>query len=241
MRVRRVIVTKAANVSDPDGLAHHANVAKCWRLPNDHVLFEFYHSVFDCIYDNDPCVTNAALQDEATRRLGNEAASIERGLLAPLYRIVKDTSDATMLLVPTRAALYLFLGRRKNEISWPDLGVSSGWESRKHVRIAGCLRRAKRSQSFPKLESVVTEWISSMAENGVLIERGPTATKDGYYFSINVRCTEPCGDALMALYMLVTLSPPETGLEKVGFFDEEDFNSEFLQIGGPRRTSQLYL
>ncbi len=66
-------------------------------------------------------------------------------------------------------------------------------------------------------------------------------SSDGYYFSSNLRSAEPCGDALMALYMLLTLSAPETGVEKVGFFDEIDFTSEFLQIGGPRRTSQLYL
>jgi hypothetical protein len=231
MRVRRVIITKNANVNNIETLPLHPNVRKCWRLPREYVLFEFYHPVFERIYDQDPAVANAARSDEIVRSQTAEAIAEERNLLAPLYRDIGNPSNALTLLVPSKAATYFFVGRGKGRISWPRTGYSPGWESSTRIRVDGRLFMAL-PEAVEGLRTVLREWSDSMTKIGEM-KAIETLIIDGTHFSAICEFEGPCGDAAMALFMLLTETRNLSSLEAVGFFFPDDISSTLFEAGDP--------
>jgi hypothetical protein len=227
------VVTQNSNVADIGALLRHENVIKCWRLPREYVLFEFYHPVFDHIYEINPQVKHTALGNESIRSQTAAASAIERGLLGPLYRKTQSPSDAVMLLVPAKTVFYEFLGARKGRIPWPDLGCSPGWESVRSVFITG-QRESVSPEKEAALKEVFQEWLDTMKELGVM-NQADSIRLVGHSFETVGEFTEPCGDAAIALYMLLTETRKITTVQSIGFFAPTDTIRRYLPIGRTRR------
>jgi len=230
MRIRKVIITKNATIANRTILNRHPNVKKCWFLPQQYTLFEFYHPVFERIYDSDLTVANAARLDPAVRAETIAAVTEEQVLLAPLYQNVERPSDALTLLVPSQTVMYYFLGLGKGQIQWPRLERSVGWETAQSIRVEGRLSSVA-SNNIEELGVVLREWSESMTALGELSVLLP-AEFSSNSFSAKCDFHSACGDASMALFMLLTESRYLTGLEAVGFFLPGDLSASFVEIGG---------
>jgi len=235
---RKVIITAKQNLESSEKAFASDHVRKLWLLPRNQVLLEFYHPSFEMT--RNPRI--AGLWDDSSRQAAADAVQKEKALLGPLYRRLRTPSDALMLLIPSRTAIYEFVGFGKGKIALPQAGCSSGWESVKEIRIAGKL--SHRSEAFEKrkaaFETVIDEWSGALKELGVEVNVNCSPFV-GTYFSRMAQFSEPCGDACMALFMLATITRPTTDVECLGFFHEGDFETPFLEIGGPGRTEQVRL
>ena len=228
--MREVIITKDSNLIDLDTLAQNPIVRKCWRLAKGYTLIEPYDPVLD-----DPRISSAARHKEPLKSQLNAFYSEQAKLLAPLYEHVKP-SDAGMALIPGTRTVYRFLGRDKLRIRWPEIGCSRGWESANTVRISGRLVAAI-PETIQGLNTVLKEWLDSMAAVSQirLVRSMAFADRD---FTLIAEFADACGDAAMALYILLTETRGLTSLEAVGFFLPDDFSSPFVQIGGPGKSHQ---
>jgi hypothetical protein len=236
MRIRRVIITKVGSLADVPRVQEHPNVRGYWSLPQGYSLFEFYHPVYERIWDNDPAVSNPAWQEPSVKSQAAEAVAQEASLLAPLYRVVGNTSNAMTLMVPSKTSMYDFLGLGKGRIQWPQIGKSVDWEIARAIRVAGRLSETA-PENVKELEIVIGEWSDCMKSVGALNEVEELAFRNNY-FTANCSFAVPCGDATMALFMLFTETRYLTFLEAAGFFLPQDFSTPFLDIGGPGRSYQ---
>lgn len=229
MRSRKVIVTRKSETVHPEALATHPNVRGLWWLPHGYMLFEFYHPVFERIYDTEPGLAKSARQLDAVKGQTAQAVAEEQKLLWNLYRDFPESSEALMLLVPAQTAFYNFLGRYKRTIAWPSLGCSPLWETAQKIRVAGRLA-ANISETTDALRTVLEEW-SASAPSTSIVHLPPKLAFDDEYFSFECSFSGPCGDATMGLYMVLTETRSLTSLQAVGFFLPEDFSTPFRQIG----------
>jgi len=236
MRIRRVIITQEASFANIDALQQHPNVKKYWRAPKHYVLFEFYHPVYDYIYDNDPAISNVAWQDPSIKLQAAQAVEQERALLAPLYRHVGNPSNAGLLLVPSRTAMYYFLGDAKGRIQWPFLGRSADWETSDVIRIVGQMPAINQSR-IEELRLVLRCWEESMRGFGEPIHLDDVAFYNSR-FTVVSRFTGECGDATMLLFMLLTESRYLICLDAAGFFLLDDISTPFNEIGGSSKIPQ---
>lgn len=236
MCARRVIITRASEVGNPEELASHPNVRGLWSLPRGYVLFEFYHPVFEQIYETTPGVASSARRLESVRRETAQAIAEEQRLLSKLHRDMPDSSDALMLLVPSQASFYSFLGRNKRTFPWPSLGCSPFWDTSRKIRVAGRLV-ANVAETVSGLKSVLEEW-SDSAPPVNSVRMGSDLHFEGEYFSFKCDFSSPCGDATMALFMLLAATRSLTSLEAVGFFLPGDYSTPFRQIGSPEKSDQ---
>jgi hypothetical protein len=232
MIVRKVIITENSNVSDRRLLAGHPNVPKYWPLPREHTLFEFSHPAFQLTRDSRFASSS---WDEGTKELARAAVEEEQELLGPLYTTIENPSDALMLMIPSKTAMYEFTGRSKGRLQWPDVGFSPSWEAMKELRVAGRITGREAA-----LDLIFGEWVSSFRDLGIQIGYSPMAVT-GNYFNGTVTCSESSGDALMVLYLLATLTQTQTGVQSVGFFHHDDFQTPFFEVGGPRKTEQIMM
>lgn len=236
MRIRRIIITHESSFANVEALNQHPNVRRYWRIPARYVLFEFYHPVYERIYDNNPAVSNAAWQNPETRSQAAEAVSQERALLAPLYREVGSASNAGLLLVASRTVMYHFMGRGKGQIQWPFLGRSADWETSDVIRISGRISSIKPDK-IKELLLVMRCWEESMRAVGEVIHADELSFS-GLSFTLNCRFSGGCGDATMLLFMLLTESRYLISLDAVGFFSLDDSSTPFVEIGGSGRIYQ---
>jgi hypothetical protein len=236
--VRKVIIAPKHSLESPEGVLHSAYVKKIWFLPRDHVLLEFYHPAFE--FTRDPSFVTQ--WSDSARLAAAEAVEKEKAIFSPLYKKVRKPSDALMLLVPSRTAMYEFVGPGKGRIRWPDLGCSPDWESSTHIRTVASLehRSGDMHARMTALEGIFNEWLGAMSEFGLRITVSDS-TVVGSHFSKSLEFNEPCGDSCMAFYMLVAITTARTGAVCLGFFHVDDYDSPFLQIGGSRRTEQVRL
>lgn len=238
MTSRKVIIAARHNLESTERVLHSDYVKKLWFLPGDHVLLEFYHPSFELTRNP----SFVAQWSDSTRRAAAEAVEKEKEMFSPLYKRIRRASDALMLLIPSRTAMYEFVGEGKGKINWPDLGCSSDWESSTEVRITASLdhRSGDMDARMILLEGIFNEWLGGMSEIGINIEVTDSRVV-GSYFSKSLEFDQSCGDSCMAFYMLAATTRARTGADCLGFFQPDDYDSPFLQIGGTRRTEQVKL
>lgn len=222
MRIRRIIITKECNIANIAELRKQPCVRKWWKLPLDYAIFEFYHPIFERIYDDDLDMSNAARMEEQVRLETAAALSEERRLLAPLYQEIKNPSDALTLLVPSKTAIYHFLGKGKGQIPWPNLACSNGWELSSRIHIRGRLVAAI-PETLKSLQTVISDWANSMKYVGAITEMDDISFT-GESFAFAAECSEHCGDAAMALFVLLTETRQMTSVQAVQFTPAEAAN-----------------
>jgi len=234
MRIRYVVVTRDSDFADIEALPRHPYVVKCWRLPRAYTLYEFYHPVFDRTYDSDHEVCNAAHMDPVARAQEQEVFAEERKLLAPLYREVANPRRGPFSM-RSRTTDYLFFGRGKNSIKWPQIGTSAGWGEARTIRISGRLL-ATAPEAIEGLRTVFKEWVDCKTALGELTSAEELRFSGGHFTS-TCEFAGPCGDAVIALLMVLTATRKETALAAIGFFHPEDYSTLFQKRDGPGKDS----
>jgi hypothetical protein len=215
MRIRRVIVTRESNIGELDSLQKHPNIKGVWRLPFNYVMFEFYHPVFERIYDDNMTASNAARVEEQVKVQTLAAMSEEGRILAPLYAEIRQPSDALTLLVPSNGAMYHFVGKGKGQIAWPELNCRKGWELARKTRVQMFLISAV-PEALNNLDKLIADWAALLKNLGVLV-RIKDLTRIGDSVTANVECFTSAGDAAMALYILLTETRSLTSVYRVSF------------------------
>jgi hypothetical protein len=228
------VVTRDSDFADIEALPSHPYVVKCWRLPRGHTLYELYHPVFDRIYDSDHEVGNAARMDPVARAQDQQVFAEERKLLAPLYREVAEPRRRPFCM-RSRTTEYLFFGRGKNSIKWPQIGTSAGWGEAQTIRVAGRLLMAT-PETIEGLRTVFKEWVDCMTALRELTS-AEELRFSGEHFSSMCEFAGPCGDAVIALLMVLTATRKETALAAIGFFHPEDYSTPFQKRDGPGKDS----
>lgn len=224
---RIVFIVKQGNVANVDAVANHANITKCWKLPGEILLLEFYDPVFQRLHNDDPAVVKAAYQDESIRQRRMALDDELRTLFAPLYRDSERVSDRVVALIPSKTTNYEFLGHDKHRIAWPELGISPGWEHSRRIVVTGCLFAAV-PETLGALNDAFGDWrIATSAETAVV---GPVSVT-GRDFIADCEFSNPSGDALIALYAVLTDSRALTSIERVGFFLPGGAPHRYLKIG----------
>ena len=224
MMQRQVTIAKDADI-DLEALAVHPLIVKCWRLPRGYTLFEQYHPVFEHTCNSDYEAARAALRAEPYKSQHDAARLGWRKLLAPAYA---DGKGDHMFVLMTQTATYWFEGRERYTIKWPRIGVSKNWEGLSRIRIVGRLFLAI-PEAVENLKTVFSEWQKAIP--GEVVQAGDLVfTGDG--LSANYEFEGPCGDATMALFMLLTATRHLTSLEAIGFFLPDDYSTLFWHPGG---------
>jgi hypothetical protein len=227
MFVRQVIITRYSNVADPDGISKNKLVQKAWRLPRGYFLCEFFDPVFEAIYNCDVAKQRAAFADEGIRARSAAVVAEEMALFAPLYGQEKRRSSFVKLGVPCQSVLYRFLDKQATR--WPELGHSPNWETARSIEITGELKSTSQKAAV-ELSIPFQEWVDAMAALGEISRAGPI-TFGGQKFLAECEFTGACGDAAMALYMLLTETKKITSVQSVGFFLPTDIERRYLPIG----------
>jgi len=207
MRVREVIVTRESNVKDIEALSRHPNVRKCWRLPRAYVIFEFYHPVFERVYDSDISVKHAALAEDAIRIQSAAAMAEQRKILDPIYKGKRQS-----FLIPGRTAFTIFWS--KGTIQWLEVKLYAGWETAKESVFAMKLVIVT-DDTVRELRKVIQQWTESGIAQGEIEEVGPVTFCDR---EARVQCRfvgPTCTDAIMALYILLTDTRALTSVESL--------------------------
>lgn len=227
MFMRQVIITRYSNVADPDGLSKNKLVRKAWKLPRGYFLCELFDPVFESIYNWDMAKQRAAFADEGIRARSAAIVAEEMALFAPLFGQEKRRSPFLKLGVPCQSVLYRFLDRQP--IRWPELGYSPNWETVRSIEITGELKSISQ-EAAEELRILFQEWLVAMAALGE-INRAHPITFTHEKFVVECEFTGACGDAAMALYMLLTETKKITSVKSVGFFLPTDINRHYLPIG----------
>ncbi len=218
MRIRRVIITKQSNIANATELHNHPCVRRLWKLPLGYIMFEFYHPVFEKIYNDDLEKSNAARMEESVRHDTATAITEERKLLGPLYQQFQNPSDALTLLVPSTTAVYHVLGKGKGQLPWPDLVCSKGWELSNRLQVRGTMVSAI-PETVSSLEMIIKSWTKSMRDIGA-INRVGDISLIGQSFKVIAECSGACGDAAMALFVLLMETRQTTSVQTVQFGPE---------------------
>jgi len=204
MRVREVIITDQENVIDISQA--HPNIKKVWTLPRKIVLFEFYHSLNELLYNNDPNIVKKAYEDKKIFNKMAEVKKIKYEIFKPLYKKIADSSKQVMLFIPTISTNYFFLGKNKDKISWPEIDnlilSKKNWELQKNLNLSIFIKaiNPKKKNIF---NEVLIEWENFCIKEDIVSNIDLLKFEDSNIF-ISCQFKESCGDAFMALYMIIT-------------------------------------
>lgn len=227
MFMRQVIITRYSNIADPEGLSKHELVRKVWKLPKGYILCELYDPAFEFIYSRDMDKHRAAHANEEIRARAVAIVAEEMALFAPLYGQEKRRSPFLKLDVICPTGDYRFLDKRS--ILWPELGHSPNWERSRSVNITGQLKSTSKGEAL-ELQRVFQEWVDAMTSLGE-VSQVQSISLAGEKFTAAGEFTGACGDATMALYMLLAETKKITTVQSVGFFLPTDTNRRYLPIG----------
>lgn len=214
-------------MAEPDTIAEHANIIKCWRLPRELLLLEFYDAIFQRLHNDDTTVVNAAYQDQSIRQRRIALDDELRMMFAPLYRCGERVADGVVALIPSKTTNYEFLGNDKDRIPWPELGVSPGWHEAARIQVTGRLFAAV-PETLEALHGVFSAWGMATSTETTHID---AITFNHRNFIATCEFSNPSGDALMALYAVLTDSRALTSIERVGFFLPGSTSIRYLKIG----------
>lgn len=228
VRLRQVAIAKGTDV-DMEVLATHPNVVKRWCLPYGYVLFEFYHPIFDKAWDSDFSLATWHHYNEPSKSQVVEADREMKRVLAPLFDPGQNP-DCCMYTRYAPNAVYRFFGRERHSIKWPKIGLSQEWSSARRVRLAGRLFYSM-PETTDALAAVIGQWHECLVGYGESAP-GTNVKWAEEHFSSIYDFEDACGDATMALFMILTATRNLTSLEAVGFFLPDDYTSPFFDIRG---------
>lgn len=229
MTLRQVNITKLANLTYPDDMLNQPGVRKFWRLPLDNALFEFYDPIFE-IYN-----PRKNGRDETFERKMRAAIEAERKLMAPLMDRLSGVEKyrTEQYRHATWSAMYRFYN--KNLITWPDIGESLEWYFSKVIKVEGFLS-SQSPETLSVLEKDLNDWQDCMNKLGEL-KKASAVEITGEKYMMKCEFNEPCGDACMALFMLLSERKNITRLKSVGFFLEKDLDRNYVPVGAaPKLT-----
>lgn len=223
MTLRQVNITKLANLTYPDKMLNQPGVRKFWRLPLDNALFEFFDPIFE-IYN-----PQKNGRDETLERKMRAAIEAERKLMAPLMDGLSNVEKyrTEQYRHATWSAIYRFYS--KQPITWPNIGESLEWYFSKVINIEGFLGKIN-TETVALFEQDLEEWKDCMKKNGEL-KKATAVEIAGEKYLMKCEFNEPCGDACMALFMLLSERKKQIGLKSVGFFLEKDTNRSYVSVG----------
>jgi hypothetical protein len=228
MSIRRVDMTRRVNVADVNVLVTHPNVRKIWKIPWDYILFEFYDPIFDLLDKPGVSPLEYSTLTRDLRPKLSELVKEERTLLSPLYAGRPLQWQGNQFGLPLKSVLYRVLDKKK--IKWPWFGFSTDWETETSIRICGTIKTgAPEAQKY--LNDAFSEWARWAKSVGVAISSGDIL-HENLEFSVSCQLSECCGDACMALYLLLTQVQDRTSLAAVGFFRPDEVSIRFLEVGG---------
>lgn len=228
--MRRVEITRTANINPDIDLSQHPNVRRSWSIPGNYTLFEFYDPIYEKLDDPGSPLSSPTRWTDDIRRSMSELVEKERLILAPLYNGRPRHWQGNTLALPLRSALYRVLDTKR--LRWPWFGCFPGWELKTRLKVRGRLEQpsVKNQQALAGEVARWAEWASSIGE---LLSCGrPTFAEGG--FEALCSFSGACGDVCMALYIMLTLSRPRTSLLALGFEDvdrADEFNAMYMKFG----------
>ncbi len=107
--------------------------------------------------------------------------------------------------------------------SWP----TAGWETAKEIVIT--LEYASSSESQAVTESVLRLWLDTLDGLGEYVQIHPSKY-DGHGSQTRCEFKDECGDALIALYVLITATKKTTSVQSVGFFAPTQTERRYFTI-----------
>ena len=230
--MRRVEITRTANIGKGIDLLRHPNVRKTWSIPGNYILFEFWDSIYEKLDDPGNPLSNPTKWKDDTRQYMSELVEKERAILAPLYEGRPRYWQGNTLGLPLKSTLYRVLDSKK--LPWPWFACFPGWELEKSIKVRGRLKEpnAKNQRALTDELARWAEWASSIGELSTC--SNPSFAEGGF----EALCSFPgsCGDVCMALYVMLTLSQRRTSLLATGFgaVDRPDeFLAVYMRFGAP--------
>lgn len=218
--MRKVIITKSYNLVAPEELTTHPLLSKCWQLPREYTLIEIV----------DPALS----QEEPSFQTSRHAAlaSMAEGMLfAPFHRRLKSLADITTLHFSTQTTSYHLITESRYIPRWPSFVLSPRWETQQAIAIH-CRLNSDLASRFEVLQSTIVEWAARMREIGKLRLFLPIVSERRRKYVVNCEFAEPCGDQIVALFVLLADTRLHTCLRSVSFY------LPGVRIRASRNTSQ---
>lgn len=217
--MRKVIVTKSYNLVAPEELTTHPQLRKCWQLPREYTLIEIA----------DPALTAEEPSCQTSRHAA--VASMAEGMLfAPFHRRLKSLADITTLHFSAQTTSYHLITESRYIPKWPSFVFSPHWDAQEAIAIH-CRLNSDLLSRFEVLQSTFVEWATRMREIGKLRLFLPVVSERRKYV-VNCEFAEPCGDQIIALFMLLADTGAHTCLRSVSFY------LPGVRMGISRNTSQ---
>lgn len=218
--MRKVIVTKSYCLVAPEELTTHSQLRKCWKLPRDYTLIEIL----------DPVLSQEEPSSQTARHA--ELASMAEGtVFAPFHRRLKSLADITTLHFSAQTTSYHLITDRRQVPRWPLFVFSTGWDTREAVAIH-CRLNSDLASRFEVLQSTIVEWAALMTEIGKLRLFLPILSERRRKYVVNCEFAEPCGDQIIALFILLADTRVHTCLRSASFY------SPGVRMRASRNTSQ---
>ncbi len=107
----------------------------------------------------------------------------------------------------------------------PSQLTTAGWETAETIQVTGRLANAI-PETVEALTRISKEWLDSMAALGQISQSRPITFSD-WNFNATYTLTGTCGDATMALYVLLTETRKMTSVEAIGFFLPTDIGRRY--------------
>jgi hypothetical protein len=227
MSLRRVDITRTANVANPERLASHPRVRKAWVMPWHFTLFEFYDPIYEQLDDSASKLSRPTEWTKETRRYMSDLVDAERGILAPLYEGRRRHWQGNKLGLFLKSAIYRIVDYKRLDLPW--LGHPTNWEAARTIRVCGRLRSESSTGSLREALYMWSKWLLSVDSAPHM---GAIRLKQRD-FQVLCEFPSPCGDACMALYTKFIGMSKDNGVEAAGFFPPEETQALYLRIGAP--------
>jgi hypothetical protein len=234
MALRRVNITRSANIADLRSLEKNRFVRKAWVMPWGFALLEIYDPIFGQLDDPSFRYDDPTRWNEEIRSYVRQIVDTERSILAPLYKGRPRHWQGNKLGLFLRSVTYKILDSKRLELPW--LGQSTDWEIATAIRIGGKLREPASSKP---VQDVLDRWLNWLPSVGKPPKMGDLRV-NGKDFYVLCDFPERCGDACMALYTAFIAMPKDTSVEAAGFFSPDQTLLRYFRIGKPGEvTAQI--
>jgi hypothetical protein len=201
--MRKVIITKSHNLIGWEHLAKHSLVRRRWRLPREYTLI---------VVDPTAETTGSVCLSQKQMAVAHVE---EASLFAPFYRRTKSLAEISTLHLTARTTSYHFVADSRSVLQYPAFRVFPDWETSNVIQIR-CLLRSNLTGRCLFLQSIFAEWAIGMRGLQELRLFSPVIS-DRRQYVVTCGFGEACGDATMALLMLLSDTRAATCLRSVAF------------------------
>jgi len=234
MALRRVNITRSANIADLSSLEKNRLVRKAWVMPWKFALLEIYDPIFEQLDDPSFRYADPTRWNDEIRSYVRQVVDAERDILAPLYEGRPRHWQGNKLGLFLRSTTYRILDYKRLDLPW--LGQSTDWDLATTIRIGGKLGEGASGRS---VEQALDEWLNWLSQAGQALKLSVLRI-NGIDFDVLCDFPTACGDACMALYTAFIATPKGARIEAVGFFAPEQTHLRYLRIGKPgEMTAQI--